>query len=216
MKTAGIKARLLVRFLAVIALLGAFLWAGNAAVAYFASAHPDTLATLIGAAATIFAGYLAWESIFYKSNLEQAEKETLAQLRKEDLVVAITPSIHAATSLAACVEVELSQTGDTVGQSLRVKRHATRLSRVFNAEILIRLMDALGANDRRVLLIIVGTLQSVLSMAELGTDQVLSDDDLKIMRGALTGLHRFVGIFDADLGEVYARDFRPAGPARRV
>ncbi len=208
MSADGIHARLVARFVGVAATLAGLVWIAGAAVSFFAPAHPDTLATLIGAAATIFAGYLAWESIFFKARLDDAEKVARARLRKEDLVVAITQSIHAAATLAARIVLELSQTGDRVGQSKRVKRQATMLSRVFNAESVIRLTDELAAEDRQVLLMIVNQLQSALAMAELGAEEPLSDDDLTIIRDVLTGLHRYIALFDEDLGAVYARDSR--------
>ena len=61
MNAGGIKTQLGFQFVAVAAALAGFIWAGNQAVFYLAPAHPDSLAALIGAAATIFAGYLAWE-----------------------------------------------------------------------------------------------------------------------------------------------------------
>ena len=75
-----------------------------------------------------------------------------------------------------------------------------RLKAVLNPETLIRLMDELGADDRRVLLMIIGQLQAVLAMAEVSAQDVLSDDELEVMRGVLAGLHRYLAIFDKGLG----------------
>jgi hypothetical protein len=206
MNTGGIKVQLGMRFLAVLATLGGFIAAGSWAVSYFAPAHPDSFAALVGAAATIFAGYLAWESIFFKDRLEQAEKVARAEARKEDLVVVIAQPVHTASTLAACIVRELGQSGDEHGQSQRVKRRALILREVFKPEILIPLADEASAEDRVTLLMVVGQLQAVLAMAELGAANDISDDDLERMRAVLAGLRRYIGLFDPELAAAYARD----------
>jgi hypothetical protein len=129
------------------------------------------------------------------------ERELRAQVRKEDLVVAITQSIHAASALFVCIDKELKSPGDREGQSARVKRRANIIKELLDPEVLIRLTDDLSADDRLRLLMVVGQMQSLLAI-------VLSDDDLEIMRGVLIGLHRYIALFDAELGAAYARDSR--------
>ena len=56
--------------------------------------------------------------------------------------------------------------------------------------------------------LIIRQMQALLALAEFGSDEVISDDDLELMRGVLAGLHRYLALFDKDLGEEFARDCR--------
>ena len=118
-----IRRSLVLKFAAIIAALVAFVVLSNETIEYFAPRHPEALAALIGAAATIFAGWLAWESLIFKGNVDQEqarrdreqseqEKTQRAKLRKEDIKLMLQQPIFAAAELAAGVMQEVSSDGE--------------------------------------------------------------------------------------------------------
>jgi hypothetical protein len=106
----------------------------------------------------------------------------------------------------AVIDRELSRVGDTVGASLRVKKSARHLDHVIDRDLLLWLMDELGADDRINLLIIIGTLRTVLAVSEFGTDTHLSADDFRTMKEALSRLETYLTAFDAELKNAFVRD----------
>ena len=120
--------------------------------------------------------------------------------------MAVAPSIQASSILGARLVTELKGSGDAEGRSLRVKRAARTVREVFNPEVLLRLMDELRAEDRQLLLIIVGYIQAVLARAELGSDVALSRHDLEAIAIILANLHRYIEFFDPELAKSYAED----------
>jgi len=69
----------------IAALLTGLVTAGHYGLAYVEASHREGLATLIGAAATIFAGGLAWESLSFQARRAERKKEDRAILREEDI-----------------------------------------------------------------------------------------------------------------------------------
>lgn len=166
----------------------------------------EVLATLAGAAATIFAGWLAWQSATMQVQQAQNDKVERAIVRKEDAVVAIVQPVHAAAAWLLFLQKELSQPGDPDGKSLRTKRSARHLDQVLDRHLLLALMGELGADDRINLLMIVATMRTALAMAEIHSDDVLSIDDLVRIRDVVAKLEPHLGRFDSDLHKAFLSD----------
>jgi hypothetical protein len=194
------------KVLAILLVLSASVLVAAYCLVFVDPSHREGAATLVGAAATIFAGWLAWESLTFQAQRADRAKSLQAAVRKEDAVIALTQPIHAATALMAVIDRELSRVGDTVGASLRVKKSARHLDHVIDRDLLLWLMDELGADDRINLLIIIGTLRTVLAVSEFGTDTHLSADDFRTMKEALSRLETYLTAFDAELKNAFVRD----------
>ena len=109
-----LSAMLALKTAIVGAVLTGLVMAGYYGLSLVAEGRREGLATLVGAAATIFAGWLAWQSVIFQARRTEADQIERAEARKEDLVVAVAQPVHAASTLAACIVKELSQTGDSV------------------------------------------------------------------------------------------------------
>ncbi len=169
--------------------------------------HREIVATLAGAGATMFAGWLAWESVTIQAKRVQTDKLERAIVRKRDAVVAVTQPIHAAAAWLSLLNKEIPQPGDREGKSLRAKRSARQLDQVLDRDLLLALINELGAEDRINLLMIIGTMRTALAMAEPQSfDPKLSNDDLESIRDVVSKLESHLTRFDRNLHQVFVRD----------
>ncbi len=176
----------------------------------------EILAILAGAAATIFAGWLAWESAIFQAQRADQEKVARAIARKEDAVVAIVQPIHAAAAWLSSLIKETSQPGDRDGKSLRTKRQARQLDQVLDRHLLLALMSELGADDRINLLMIAATMRTAIAMTHMhSAADVVTADELVRIKDILEKLENHLVRFDADLHRVFLRDsgLSPSGAA---
>jgi len=196
----------LVKMTVVLAVLFIVVAAGSYVLTFIDPSQRDGVATMVGAAATIFAGWLAWQSVTLQVRRSEIAKTRQASVRKLDAVVAVTQSIHAASALIAVLDVEISRAGDRDGKSLRVKRSAKYLEQVIDREVLLGLLNELSADDRVNLLMILATMRTAIAMAAIQSEDVLSVDDFGAMRTALARLQTYLAGFDASLHEAFLRD----------
>lgn len=63
--------------------------AGAYCLTVFDTSHREVVATLVGASATIFAGWLPWESLTFQAQRANRTKSLQAAIRKEDAVIAL-------------------------------------------------------------------------------------------------------------------------------
>lgn len=194
------------------ALIAALVLAAIIAAIYFGlrlvpdPSKRELLATLTGAAATVFAGWLAWASVMTQVARADAERLARAEARKLDAVVAITQPVHAAAAWLALLKRDLSQSGDRDGRSLRAKRGGRQLDQVLDRDLVLALLDDMSANDRADLLMIVGTMRAALAMTQINVaEEVLSVDDRRRIRDAISSLSDHLQRFDEELLQIFNR-----------
>ena len=184
-------------------IVGAVL-AGLVAAGYYglnlvADGRREGLSTLAGAAATIFAGWLAWQSVIFQARRAEIEKIERAKARKANAVIALTQAVHATSTMAAIASAEIDRVGDSDGKSLRVKKIARMVDQVVDKDLITVLLDDLSADDRLNLLMIVGQMRTALAMAEIQSQDRLSVDNFKVIRTVLTELEGYLAAFDKEL-----------------
>jgi len=198
--------RFSLKVICIVAVLSALVVGAHYSIRFVDAPEREVLATLLGAAATIFAGWLAWESLTMQAQRTEPEKIDRAKIRKEDAVVAIAPAVHASANWLTLIDAELAKPGDREGKSVRVKKSGRFLNEVIDRNFLVALMDELSADDRINLLMIVSTMRSSLALAQIHFDDELSSDDIALVRKAIAGLRNHLSRFDTDLHSVFLRD----------
>ena len=139
---------MLLRAAGVIAILAAAVATGYFSLSLIAD-HPDRelLAVLVSAAATVFAGWLAWEFIITQGERAADDQIERAAARKLDAVVAISSSIHSASAWLLRLNKDLAQQGDRDGKSLRAKRDGRQLDQVLDRVLVLALLNDLSADE---------------------------------------------------------------------
>jgi len=197
----------LFRGLGVVIGLVILVAAGHFGLPFIEEPRREILAILVGAAATIFAGWLAWESATAKERRDERDRVDRAAASKQAAIVALAQPVHAASIWLAKLIEDLRAPGDRDGKSLRAKRLARELDHVLDRDLLLVLAPDLGADDLLDMFIIYGTMRAPIAMSEMRSEEiVLSTDDLVRIGTALAQLQAHLKRFDANLGEVFTRD----------
>jgi hypothetical protein len=182
------------------------------------AAHEALAAGLIGAAGALFAGWLAFDAIQEQLLREQerdaarhADDEARQRQRereaKEAATVCIAQPVHAAASGLSVIRGALGATDAYQRTADAAVRTAAEYAGVALDSFAIReVWRDLDADDRIIYLTIVGVLSAYVSVTRQQSPLLNRTQRLEAQRDTLMKLHHYLGIFDAELAAVFARD----------
>jgi hypothetical protein len=202
------------KFVGFLGLLIVFVCLSNWINTKVAPAHPNSLANLFGAAA-LLAGWLAWQSVMYRTGSISKRRKRSSNQPKKRPCCALNRARKIWRSRLhnlfmrrrpRCQDCQrIVEPGDRVGQSEQVKRMSRLLHQVLRPEIIIPLMDELETDDRAPLSMVIGQMQDGHRANAGSARNVRTRFRCRALgrqyRGGLVGIHRYIALFDADLGE---------------
>ena len=130
--------------------------------------HPDLAGALIGAAGTIFAGWLAWAGI-KQQRQQQLDDRAIAQAEAKEIVrVALTTTIHICSVVSRNINNAIAANSSTqITADAILDRSIAILESTASRFPENQLAGELEGVDRARLLAICATIQSFLSMCRL-------------------------------------------------
>src|SRR5262249_20063501 len=171
----------------------------------------ELIGAILGAAMTIGAGWLAYHAVRKQIAYDQAKVMQQQEAAKVAAVTAVSQPVHAAASVlfvmrtAQSARVERGRSALWHSGHAQLATHFERLKTSLKHFTLKEIAGDLNADDRTRYLMVILHLSSFVNIFET-TPAEGYDDRLPLLIETLQGVHRYIALLDADLGEVFARD----------
>jgi hypothetical protein len=171
------------------------------------SVHEGLAGGLIGGAGALFAAWLAFTAVQEQLGEERYRRRQQQADAKEAAIVCITQLVHAAATVLVQIN-DAIRVGDALQEtSDRLVRLAVDHVKAALESFTVRESGRdLSVDDKVMYLLIVSTLSTFVNISTNPSPILTRGDRLQNQRFALMRLHTYLGAFDSELAQVYARD----------
>lgn len=191
--------------------LHAYLWY----VPCLLNVYRDLAGALIGAAGTVFAGWLAWEAIRYQTSLAKVERDARQAEIKELAVIILKPLMDTIGLTAQNLDIALSNAPKVIADDAvaKLKPSVQMLEKIYRGLDLAPVMQGLSAHDMQVLAMIDSSVKTFLVISDHQPPGYTQQQRLKQLRDGLNTAIRLAFVFDEEVATTVFRHFQIDKPA---